>query len=176
MNILLEQGVLGIVTGIITTAIIFLIKNLWTTKALPLLTATRYQGVLIGGQWQGDYNNTDPSNGPVFSTSTKLFLDQKAHQLSGLYLFDFKSHDRDFSLEFNVSGYIWEGYLTLNFTPKDRRITSYGTTLLKLHNGGNLLLGTWIYRNVEEERVDSSPLSLARELPVVNHAKKPPAT
>jgi hypothetical protein len=164
MEYLLEQGFIGIVTGIITTAVLFLIKELWVTKATPFIAATRYQGVLINGQWQGTSENKDPEQGHVFSNSSQLFLDQKAHQLTGLFIFNFSNDSKTFTLEFNVTGYIWEGYVTLNFTPKDRRVTSYGTALLKLHNGGNTLQGEWLFRNVETEFVNQSPLYLGREL------------
>lgn len=160
MEHLLEQGIIGIVTGIFTTAILFLAKDLWTTKVVPFITATRYQGVLINGQWQGTSENKNPENGEIYSNDAKLFIDQKSHQLSGLFIFSFTNEVKNFSLEFNVAGYIREGYVTLNFTPKDRRITSYGTALLKLHNGGNTLQGEWLFRNVEIECVTQSPLGM----------------
>jgi hypothetical protein len=164
MDAIIEQGIVGIVTGILTTAILFLLKNIWITKAVPFLTTTRYQGVQIDGQWTGSSENSDPQKGDVYSNEANLYLDQRAHDLSGLFIFSFKNEKKSFTLEFNVKGYIWEGYVTLNFTPKDRRVTSYATALLKLHDGGCLLLGDWLFRNVETEFVNSTPLSLGRNL------------
>ena len=60
------------------------------------------------------------------------------------------------------AGYIWEGYVTLNFTPKDKRITSYATALVKLHDGGISLVGTWLFRDVAKEGVNQVPLCLFR--------------
>lgn len=164
MDTIIEQGVVGIVTGILTTVLIFVVRNFWATTFVPFLEKIRYRGVLIGGQWYGTSENDDPSKGEVYWNEATLFLEQKAHELSGIYIYKFRNTVKDFSLEFDVKGYVWEGYLTLNFTPKDRRITSYATALLKLHNGGGLLLGEWLFRNVEKEFVASSPLSLSREL------------
>lgn len=164
MSTLLEQGVFGIVTGILTTAVLFLIKNLWVTRVVPFITATRYQGVKIDGQWTGASKNEDPEVAEIYSSDAKLYIDQKAHELSGLFIFSFKNEKKNVTLEFNVKGYIWEGYVTLNFTPKDRRVTSYATALLKLHEGGTLLLGDWLFRNVETEFVSTTPLSLGRSL------------
>lgn len=166
MESLLEQGVFGIFTGIFTTAILFLMKELWVVKVIPFIASTRYQGVLVDGQWKGESGNDNPEMGGVFSNKARLFIDQRAHQLSGLFIFNFKSPESEFNLEFNVTGYIWEGYVTLNFTPKDRRVTSYGTALLKLHNGGGTLQGEWLFRNVLEEFVDQSKLYLVRELKI----------
>ncbi len=164
MSTLLDQGIFGIVTGILTTAILFVIRNLWITRIVPFITATRYQGVQIDGQWYGASDNQDPEKGAVFSNEAKLYIEQKAHELTGLFIFTFKDETKDATVEFKVTGYIWEGYVTLNFTPKDRRVTSYGTALLKLHDGGGLLLGNWLFRNVETEFVSESTLSLGRKI------------
>ncbi len=164
MNTIVEQGVAGIVTGILTTVLIFMARNFWATKFVPFLEKTRYQGVLLGGQWYGTSENGDPEKGDIYWNEATLFLEQKAHDLSGIFIYKFRNPQKDFSIEFDVKGYVWEGYLTLNFTPKDRRVTSYATALLKLHSGGSLLLGEWLFRNVEQEHVDRTPLSLGREL------------
>ena len=77
--------------------------------------------------------------------------------------FSFKNKEKDFTLDFDVTGYLWEGYLTLNFLPKDKRVTSYATALLKLHGGGASLVGQMCFRNVEEEKVTAIELGLGRE-------------
>lgn len=162
MALLIEQGVIGIITGILTTVILFLIKNLWNSQVVPFLKATRYQGVRIDGQWNGVGENKDPEQGEVFSSEANLFLQQNAHDLTGSFLFKFKSDVKEFALDFDVKGYMWEGYITLNFTPRDKRITSYATALVKLHDGGYTLEGIWLFRDVHNEFVNQIPLVLAR--------------
>ncbi|PKG57264.1 hypothetical protein [Shewanella sp. GutDb-MelDb] len=162
MSTIIEQGVIGIITGICTTAVLFLIKSLWVTKVIPFMEATKYQGVNIAGQWSGFGKNDNPDNGDVFETEFNLFLAQSAHHLTGSFLFKFKNPEKDVNLDFDVSGYMWEGYVTLNFTPKDKRVTSYATTLLKLHDGGHSLVGTWLFRDVAREFVNQVPLTLVR--------------
>ncbi len=164
MDKIIEQGIFGIVTGILTTVLIFLARNFWNSKIVPFLEKTRYQGVMLAGQWNGTSENNDESQGEIFWNEATLFLDQKAHDLSGYFIFKFKNSEKNFVINFDVKGYIWEGYVTLNFTPKDRRVTSYATALLKLHSGGCLLVGGWLFRHVNEEYVVYTALSLGREL------------
>lgn len=164
MDSIIEQGVVGIVTGILTTILIFVARDFWATKFVPFLEKIRYQGVLIGGQWYGTSENKNTEKGGIYWNEATLFLEQKAHDLSGIFIYKFRDPQKEFSLEFDVKGYVWEGYLTLNFTPKDRRVTSYATALLKLHSGGSLLLGEWLFRNVEQECVGRTSLSLGRDL------------
>ncbi len=156
MENLLEQGVVGIVTGILTMVILYLIKVLWDAKLRPFLSEVRYQGVKVDGRWNGQ------SKDETHQADSNLFLTQSAHSLAGTFNFKFKNKEKDFEIDFVVNGYMWEGYLTLNFKPRDRRVTSYATTLLKLHSGGNVLLGEMVFRNVEEEKVSNVPLFLVR--------------
>ncbi|MET7490649.1 hypothetical protein, partial [Streptomyces sp. NPDC005538] len=55
MDHLWSEGLLGIVTGILTTVILFTIKALWTGKVFPLIEAIRYRGLKIDGVWEGEH-------------------------------------------------------------------------------------------------------------------------
>ena len=167
---MLNEGLVGIVAGIITTWILFIGKGFWESKVVPYLQELRYQGVKIDGAWSGHTKVADEVAKEEkeavegFESDTRLFLTQSAHKLIGSFTFTFKNSKKNFTLDFNVNGYMWEGYITLNFLPKDRRITSYGTALLKLHDGGLSLYGQWCFRDVEFEKVISIPMSLGREM------------
>lgn len=154
---MMAESILGIVTGILTTWILYVGKVIFDTKVTPYLHETRYQGVRIEGAWSGKYKNDDEDS------DSRLFLNQSAHELTGTFTIRHKDKNREITIDFNVRGYMWEGYITLNLIPKDRRITSYATTLLKLHDGGNLLVGQWCFRNVLKEQVESAQMSLSRE-------------
>lgn len=162
MNILLEQGVFGIVTGILTTAVLFIIRTVWVSKIVPFWVATRYQGVLIEGQWNGSQKIDASEKSEAHEIEAILNINQKAHSIDGSFLMQYKSDSRNNTLEFRVDGYMWEGYVTLNFTPKDRRVTSYATALFKLHDGGFMLMGYILFRNVMDEVVNHNPLTLTR--------------
>lgn len=158
MNQLLHDGVVGIVVGIITSALMYLAKVFWDNKVTPFLRATRYQGVKIDGPWIGKSKDDN------HESEVRLFLNQNAHELQGSMLFSFKSKEKEFTIDFNVNGYMWEGYITLNFLPKDKRVTSYATALLKLHGGGGVLVGQFSFRNVEQEIVTTISMVVSRDI------------
>ncbi len=163
METLIEQGAFGIFIGILTAFISYFLKVFWDAKFKPFLVKIKYQGVEIDGHWHGSSKDIDPKTGvEASSNDCSLYLIQNAHKIKGSFLFKFTSKEKNFTLDFEVKGYIWEGYITLNFTPKDKRITSYATSLLKLHSGGQMLIGTWLFRDVEKELVNQSPMSLGR--------------
>lgn len=162
MEKLINDGLLGIVTGILTTGLLYFINIFWQKTVKPFLVSIRYQGVKIDGSWFSVSENNDPNDGEIFKSECSLFLKQNAHDLTGSFLFKFQNDKKRFSIDFDVNGYMWEGYVTLNFTPRDKRITSYATALLKLHDGGGTLIGQWLFRDVISEFVNHSPLLLTR--------------
>jgi predicted small secreted protein len=157
MEKLMQDGLVGIIAGILTTWIIIAAKYFWQRKVTPYLKAVRYQGVVVDGSWIGK------SKDEHHEQESRIFLEQHAHQLNGTFIFSFKNNEKDFVLDFQVTGYMWEGYLTLNFIPKDKRVTSYATALLKLHGGGTHLVGQMCFRNVDEEKVTAIPMAVGRD-------------
>ena len=157
MDKLLQDGLVGIVAGLLSTWLMLGSKFLWQSKVTPYLRAMRYQGVKVDGPWLGTSKDEE------HESDSRLFLSQSAHELSGSFMFTFKNKEKAFTLDFEVKGYMWEGYITLNFIPRDKRITSYATALLKLHGGGGLLVGQMCFRDVEEEKVTAIPMGLARD-------------
>ena len=155
---MIEQGVIGIVTGILTAAILFLAKSIWDSKLKPFLQEIRYNGVKVDGKWVGYGAAQDGS----WRTEITLFLTQSALRLGGTFVFKHDRPDGIAELHFKVSGEIWEGYLILNFTPIDRRVTSYATAMLKISGGGVGLVGQLSYRDVNNELVTSEPVTLGR--------------
>ncbi|RDK04480.1 hypothetical protein [Paraburkholderia lacunae] len=156
MDHLLGEGVLGIVTGILTTAILFTLRALWTSKLSPLIEALRYRGLKVDGVWEGRHKD-DKSQ-----SESRLSLKQRAHTMSGTFTFKYLGPDKEFTLDFDVTGVIWEGYLTLNFFPNDRRITSCATSLVKIRGGGSNMVGAFLFRNAEVEDVGVVPFNLRR--------------
>ena len=157
MDPLLHEGVVGVVTGVLTTWVIIVAKTFWESKVTPYIQATRYQGVKVDGPWIGKTKDEE------HESESRLYLTQSAHELAGSFVFSFKNNEKEFTIDFNVKGYMWEGYITLNFIPKDKRVTSYATALVKLHGGGALLVGQMCFRNIEEELVTAIPMAVSRD-------------
>ncbi len=155
----LQAVVIGIVTGILTTVLLFFVKQFIQKVAIPWYQELIYQGVDLSGAWKNEYS------GEKKRTKFKLILDQSAHKLKGSLLFIQKEKDKDMesSGEFSVEGYLWEGYATLNFRPKNRKTLSYAAALLKVCNGGTTLQGYLNFRDLrKKDEVVSMELKLQR--------------
>ncbi len=160
MDAAFEEAVVGIVVGIVTAALLFALKAFWSAVVDPALRSLLYRGVDVSGQWIGRVVDDDGT-----FTELTCHLTQQAHVVNGVWTIQFTSSEKAFDLHFEVTGYIWEGYVTLNLRPKDRKITSYATSLLKISGGGVALVGMILYRNVEPDLVDQIPVTLLRQDP-----------
>lgn len=158
MNNLLTQSALGIFVGVLSAFFVSLLKWGWLNIVSPRLQEMKYRGVDVAGKWRG----SEVSDDGEFSSEVELAIQQSAHSLSGLLHLKFKSPGHSYELLFTADGLIWEGYANLRFSPVDRRVTSSAVALLKVSGGGTGLVGQFAYRNVNDERVDAFPLSLAR--------------
>lgn len=148
----------GVVTGVVTAILIFATKRFFDTTIHPFLERTRYNGIKISGPWYGiDDNDIDQ-----IQNELTLMLEQSAHRVTGTFRIQHASQTNNFDLHFNVTGTIWEGYVTLAMTPADRTIGSSAAGLVKIAGGGGALVGLLANRNVNKEEVGHIDLILGR--------------
>ena len=149
----------GVFAGVLTTALLFFIRSLWLGTFVPKLEEIQYRGVSVDGKWVGVMGKNEASQA---HSEFMLLLKQRAHKLAGTYLVKFSSPENCYELEFSALGQIWEGYVTLQMTPIDKKVNSSAMLMLKVQGGGSLLVGQSTFRNVNTESVDSYKLYLMR--------------
>ena len=152
--------VLGIVSGIITTVLLFLAGNSFTKIIIPWYQKIVYHGVDLNGEWKSEIQKDDGKDDG--SETFRLNLMQNANTISGelTYLRFKKEETRE--VFYSMSGSVWEGYLTLNMKSKDRRVIAYSTSLLKIERGGHELKGYHCFRNFRTDQVESVDLLYKR--------------
>lgn len=144
--------VLGIVSGIVTTVLLYILGVLFSKIIIPWYQQIIYQGVDLNGEWQFE----DTLNDSV--ERFKLSLTQNANNVSGHLLYIRIKDDENREVNYSFIGNVWEGYLTLNMKSKDRRVIAYSTCLLKVERGGHELRGVHCFRNFRTDQVDSVAL------------------
>lgn len=154
-----ESIVLGVVSGVVTAVLMFLIGALYRTQILPWYKSVTYRGVDISGAWVA---NAD--RGESLKAKFELLLDQKAHQLSGSAVIIQGSNLSSPSsiVNMEVSGSVWEGFVTLNMQSKDRTRLSYSTSLLRVINGGTKLEGSYLFRSIKDDQIQAQELKWER--------------
>ncbi|WP_111641878.1 hypothetical protein [Marinimicrobium alkaliphilum] len=149
--------VLGVVSGVATAALLSVVAALFKHVILPWYQELRYEGVDLEGVWEFK-EKTDSAE-----TIVKLDIKQSAHSLKGTGSVNIDRSDGENNFfGFVVSGFVWEGYVTLNLKSSNRKIVAFSTMLLKVTNGGSRLKGTFAGRHHREDEVRSMGIELSR--------------
>jgi len=154
----IEKTILiGVISGVITAVILFLVKRFFTNTIIPLYQRVKYQGADISGSWFAEYKGDDNSK-----STFSIVLQQNAHIVTGSIQFSHNGPEKNYNVDYKVSGEYWEGYLNLLCRSKDRKVFSHASAFLKLINGGTGLLGNFSFRNAETDVVTSLPIGFDR--------------
>jgi hypothetical protein len=156
MNNISLNIVLGIFSGILTSALLFTLNRIFLEVVVPWYQQLIYEGVDLRDSWLYDRPKGDGVG------KFRLKLEQKAHNLSGQLTYTSIEKDTESVISYLVSGTVWEGYVTLNLKSSDRRRIAFATTLLKVERGGQELKGWFCFRNFHTDQVSSTEILLTR--------------
>lgn len=149
---------LGVVSGVLTSTFLF-VSGWWITRRfVPWYRDVRYQGVVVSGLWRAELPNR-PNEPP---SHMSLTLTQHAYALSGTLHIINREPKNPYELTFEVTGKLWDSYLSLSMTPVDRRVTSIATALFMVRGGGSGLQGNFAIRDTSKGGVQGFPLNFAR--------------
>lgn len=140
----------GVVTGILTSALLFGLGVITSKIILPWYQDLVYKGVDLRGLW---VNESDYAGARYrYQTSLK----QNAHQLTGTTTITKSGTGQDdYVINFDVTGSTWEGFVVLNLRSTDRKTLSFATGLFKVKNRGKSLVGHLAFRSLTTDEVAS---------------------
>lgn len=130
-----------IVSGLITSLLIFIFTIFLKFWFIPLIKRIKYNGSDISGQWH--YQSIFENNSYVYTINIK----QNAHNIKGSAQI-LKKHNEaiEYSQDFRITGLIYEGYVILNLRSTNNRVLSFSTGIFQIQNRGSLLNGALSYR------------------------------
>lgn len=157
---ILETVFLGIVSGILTTTLLYLFGLLISKHFVPWYQKFTYKGVDISGIWVANLTSTNGVHG-----SLEMHLFQNAHELKGdMTIVQGRDVDNPTQVtNLAIVGNIWEGFIILNQQSKDRSRLSYSTSLLQVLNGGIRLKGVYCFRSIQTDMIESQDIKWERK-------------
>jgi len=156
-----NEIVIGVVSGVLTATGLYLAKEFWTKTIVPSYQSIKYQGADISGVWLAELVDNEGTENEATS-SFSMVLKQNAHKITGSMQFTHSAPSNTYTIDFNINGEYWEGYLNLMCRSKSRKTYSHASLFLKLAAGGLALEGQFSFRNVITDTVSSDPLVLIR--------------
>jgi hypothetical protein len=157
---IIETVILGIVSGILTSAFIYLVSLFFKNHFIPWYQKLAYKGVDVSGTWIATVTSVAGIHG-----SMEMTIIQNGHTLTGDATIvqgkDLSSPSQVTNLF--MTGNIWEGFITLNQQSKDRTRLSYSTSLLQVLNGGIRLKGVYCFRSIQTDKIESLEIKWGRK-------------
>jgi len=135
-----KEVILGVVSGILTTAIFWLGALLFSDVVLPWYYQGAYRGLDLSGKWQIMLGDAGGASEKLEMTAD---LKQVTDRVSGVLVVVFRDGSGRASRTFTLSGLTRERFLALTAEKVSRKQIGFGTTLVELRGVGNRLRGFW---------------------------------
>lgn len=153
----LSNLMIGIISGIVASIIIWGFMLIYRKIILPAIKEILYKGIDIEGEWHGTVtsdNKTMKDGKPVVvkekDKEITLSLKQNAYQLDGeLVIKNINGNNEYFSF-YKFSGFIRDNYVVLNYMPKSKKSIGLGTYVFIVQDGGKALDGKLIATEINK--------------------------
>lgn len=151
--------IIGIITGVLTTAVLYLISRIFIDWVIPWYRSIKYVGIDVSGVWE---TKQQFKNSKEYSL---LNLYQKADRLNGLWTISITENgsDQNEIKTFDVEGSIEDRFALLTAKNTDRRQIGISTLLVEAVGNGFELEGCEIWYSVDSKEIKSNTISFKRK-------------
>lgn len=153
MKAILSTVFLGILSGVLTSGILWVVISLVKTKLVPWFRQQVYDGLNVKGEWScivySDTNHQVIDNKEeAHSTATYILNinEQSGHIINGTFSQDFKTDELHKHGQYLSAGHIQDGVIVISLLPSNKSKSTFGTLLLTVCEGGNCLKGIHSYK------------------------------
>jgi hypothetical protein len=148
----------GIVSGILTAMLIFFFTIIVKKWLIPMYEKISYKGFIVQGNWATRKVLED------FTYTYLLEIKQNGHDLFGTASIrkDNRAGHLEYNQGFELSGYILEGFITVNLKSNSPNSLSLATGLFQVNGRGNPIEGILTYRRNIGIGVGQEELTLER--------------
>lgn len=155
METSLSNLMIGIIAGVISSAIIWFFILIVNAILKPRIREMLYNGIDLEGEWYSEYyfNTAELPNEKQYEEIKKtkkvkwkeinLTIQQSAYKLKGdISIKNINVIDKSESMSFyKFDGFIKDNFVILSYLPKSSKCFGLGTFVLTLKDGGKSLFG-----------------------------------
>lgn len=150
--------VIGIVSGIITTALIYLAVLIFRRIVIPWYQGIVYKGIDVGGEWRVLSPNIE-------GIDMFLTLDQNAYRLKGTLTLTTKEGDElqiDRIRTYRIEGSVSNRFIVAILSRIEKNRIGIGTLLFEVVGDGQTMKGIWTFYHVWESEIGSTECDAVR--------------
>ena len=159
----LNALLLGIVSGLITTFLLWLINNYWVKTFTPWYEKRVYRGVIIQGTWHLVDETDDDKDADPWGQYEIINLKQIAHRLKGSATLVPKKGTDVGTIGLDVLGDISDRFVSLTLKSPTQSRLSYSVSLLEIVGDGNVLRGSTVIYDVSNEKISAHEVEYTRQ-------------
>ncbi|MBI5186886.1 MAG: hypothetical protein HZA01_14335 [Nitrospinae bacterium] len=153
-----ESLVIGVISGIITAAVIHLLLVLFDKVLLPWYRQLVYRGVDVQGKWE---ESLDFGNGNTQITTIELL--QKAHAITGSATIVKSTNGEITKTEImSLKGAIKDRLFNGTIIPVDKKRVGVITALLEIIGDGSKMRGSVSWYDAAAARITANPTEWSR--------------
>jgi hypothetical protein len=130
----MENLTIGIISGLVVTALVVLLRAIWNSVIVPWFENKIYKDVRIEGAWFSLY----PTTAPDYRRDV-ISLTRRGHEVSGLMICTDSGADK--GVRYKISGSFRNMILPLVYEDESKSSTDRGTITLKVTEGGKQMKG-----------------------------------
>jgi hypothetical protein len=151
----------GIIAGLFTSTVLFLVAYIWRDRFIPWMEDKTYQGVRVDGSWA--ILDSEDEAESIYSQQETLELEQRASRLSGRLILVPKDQEKMKARTLKVEGIIRDRFVIISCIPATRRNLGYQAFLGEVSGDGTQLRGQASYYHIQDANVQSVAAVYARE-------------
>lgn len=155
-----DSIILGVVSGILTSALIYLILLIGRKLIIPWYQALIYKGIDISGEW---YADMEFENGNI--QNLKINITQKAYKITALVTISKKiaNSDKHEIKTYKHNGEIRERFVTLVGRNIDKQSIGVNSILMEVIGNGKEMKGHTLRYSVTNKEITSGESSWMRK-------------
>jgi|APSaa5957512622_1039677.scaffolds.fasta_scaffold148690_1 hypothetical protein len=153
-----ETIIIGVISGIFTSAFIFLCINIFNKILIPWYGTVIYSGIDLSGSWEevAEYGNATDTSRLELIQKERIVLGTKA------IVKTYKDNRETETKMLSIEGQFIDGHLLLITKSTNRKIQSLSTYLLKIGKGGSVLIGKICWVDAGNGDIGSNSTELKR--------------
>ena len=154
----MESLVIGVISGIITAAVIYLLVVLFDKVLLPWYCQLLYRGVDIQGKWEESLSLGDGKTQIV-----TVELSQKAHAIKGSVTVVKSTNGKiDRTEIMSLEGAVKDRLFNGTIVPVDKKRVGIVTVLLEIIGDGSRMMGSTTWYDVNTAKITTKPTEWKR--------------
>ncbi|MCX8130902.1 MAG: hypothetical protein N3I35_12485 [Clostridia bacterium] len=157
--------IIGVISGIITAVILYLITSLFKNVFIPWIQSIIYTGIDINDEWISK-EHCDLNNSFRFCQDIKLELQQKANRVVGVATLILKDRDKDLFVEklktFSVTGIIQDRFVLLTLKHNNTKRIGFQSMLLEVIGEGKTMKGCLVFYSTNMYDISSCDIEFIR--------------